>query len=231
MLEALPSVWKGPWKPLSRPAIAAWLVFYLGFLAYAFSAQGGFLFIDSANLVVHEGGHNLFGWFGPTLGLWGGTLLQWLVPFLLAAHFFRERQIAGFVFSSFFFFENWLYTATYMADARAQALPLVTTGDPDCVEHDFHAIFTQLGVLRYDTSIAAVLRMLGWCGMLACVAWLAFKWRATDKVPSCTPSFPKPAIPLIDRYPGKPGNRATKRGRPAAEEGLGRSGGEKPADH
>jgi len=29
-----------------------------------------------------------------------------------------------------FFFENWLYTATYMADARAMALPLVTTGDP-----------------------------------------------------------------------------------------------------
>ena len=115
--------------------------FYVRFLAYAFSAHGGFLFIDSANLVVHEGGHNLFGWFGPTLGLWGGTLLQWLVPFLLAAYFFTERQTAGFVFCLFFFFENWLYTATYMADARAQELPLVTTGDPDFVEHDWHAIF------------------------------------------------------------------------------------------
>ena len=86
---------------------------------------------------MHEGGHNLFGWFGPTLGLWGGTLLQWLVPFLLAAYFFTERQTTGFVFCLFFFFENWLYTATYMADARAQVLPLVTTGDPDFVEHDF----------------------------------------------------------------------------------------------
>jgi hypothetical protein len=81
--------------------------------------------------VVHEGGHNLFGWFGPTLGLWGGTLLQWLVPFLLALYFFTQRQTTGFVFCLFFFFENWLYTATYMADARAQDLPLVTTGDPD----------------------------------------------------------------------------------------------------
>ena len=26
------------------------------------------------------------------------------------------------------FFENWLYTATYMADARTMNLPLVTTG-------------------------------------------------------------------------------------------------------
>jgi hypothetical protein len=174
-----------PWKTISRPALLAWLLFYGGFLVYAFSAHGGFLFIDSANLVVHEGGHNLFGWFGPTLGLWGGTLLQWLVPFLLAAYFFSQRETAGFVFCTFFFFENWLYTATYMADARAQILPLVTTGDPDFVEHDFYRIFTDLGVLNYDTKIAAVVRVLGWCGMLAVVAWLFARsrrtWNATTR--------------------------------------------------
>jgi hypothetical protein len=162
-----------PWKPISRPVVIAWLLFYAAFMLYAFSAHGGFLFIDSANLVVHEGGHNLFGWFGPTLGLWGGTLLQWLVPFLLAAYFFKERQTAGFAFCAFFFFENWLYTATYMADARVQQLPLVTTGDPDLVEHDWYAIFSSLGVLHHDTQIAAVVRLLGWCGMLAVTAWLA----------------------------------------------------------
>jgi hypothetical protein len=162
-----------PWKPISRPAVIAWLVFYAAFMIYAFSAHGGFLFIDSANLVVHEGGHNLFGWFGPTLGLWGGTLLQWLVPFLLAAYFLKERQTAGFAFCLFFFFENWLYTATYMADARVQFLPLVTTGDPDFVEHDWFAIFSSLGVLNHDTQIAAVVRLLGWCGMLVVTAWLA----------------------------------------------------------
>ena len=178
MIEPLQSILDEPWKPVSRPSLVAWLVFYVGFLVYAFSAHGGFLFIDSANLVVHEGGHNLFGWFGPTLGLWGGTLLQWLVPFLLAAYFFKERQTAGFVFSLFFFFENWLYTATYMADARAQELPLVTTGDPDFVEHDFHAIFSSLCVLDYDTKIAAVVRLLGWAGMIACVVWLGSRARS-----------------------------------------------------
>lgn len=172
MLEYLRSLLDEPWKPVSRPALLAWLVFYIAFLAYAFSAHGAFLFIDNANLVVHEGGHNLFSWFGPTLCLWGGTLLQWLVPFLLAAYFFTQRQTAGFVFCLFFFFENWLYTATYMADARAQALPLVTTGDPDFVEHDFYAIFSSLGVLDCDTKIAAVVRVLGWCGMIAVVGWL-----------------------------------------------------------
>ena len=175
MIEALQSMMDEPWKPVSRLALVAWLMFYAAFLIYAFSAHGGYLFIDSANLVVHEGGHNLFGWFGSTLGLWGGTLLQWLVPFLLAAYFFAQRQIAGFVFCAFLFFENWLYTATYMADARAQVLPLVTTGDSDFVEHDFYAIFSSLGVLNYDTKIAAAVRILGWCGMIGVVAWLGLR--------------------------------------------------------
>jgi hypothetical protein len=175
MIESLQSILDEPWKPVSRPALVAWLIFYAGFLVYAFSARGGFLFIDNANLIVHEGGHNLFGWFGPTLGLWGGTLLQWLVPFLLAVYFFSQRQIPGFVFSLFFFFENWLYTATYMADARVQLLPLVTTGDSDFVEHDFYAIFSSLGVLSHDTQIATVVRLLGWLGMLACVGWMCVR--------------------------------------------------------
>ncbi len=166
-------VFEKPWKPVSKPALVAWLVFYIGFMFYAFNAHGGFLFIDMANLVVHEGGHNLFMWFGPTMHLWGGTLLQWLVPFLLAAYFFNQRETAGFVFCLFFFFENWLYTATYMADARAQVLPLVTTGNAEFAEHDFFRIFSDLGVLNYDTTIAAVVRLLGWCGMIAVVIWFA----------------------------------------------------------
>jgi len=169
------------WRPLARWAIAAWLVFYVFFLIYAFSMHGGYLFIDSANLVVHEGGHLLFSWLGQTLCLWGGTILQWAVPFLLAAYFFYQRQATAFVFCLFFFFENWLYTATYMADARAMILPLVTVGDPDLAEHDWHTIFSSLGVLQYDTTIAAVVRTLGWCGMLASVAWLAARLRTTSQ--------------------------------------------------
>jgi hypothetical protein len=167
------------WQPISRWAVLAWLAFYAVFLIYAFHMHGGYLFIDSANLVVHEGGHLLFAWFGPTLCLWGGTILQWMVPLLLAAYFFHERQPAAFAFCLFFFFENWLYTATYMADARAMVLPLVTTGDPDYVEHDWNAIFTNLGVLQYDTTIAAIVRTLGWGGMLASAGWLAARLRTT----------------------------------------------------
>jgi hypothetical protein len=179
MIEFLQSIFEPifdkPWQPVSRPAKIAWLVFYGGFLIYAFQAHGQMLFIDLANLVIHEGGHNLFVWFGPTLHVWGGTILQWLVPFLLAAYFLTHRQTTGFVFCLFFFFENWLYTATYMADARAQVLPLVTTGNAEFAEHDWFRIFTDLGVLEHDTQIAAVIRLIGWCGMIGTVVWLALR--------------------------------------------------------
>jgi len=203
VLDTLREILDRPWKPVSRYAVAAWLLFYVWFLVYAFNARGTGLFIDSVNLVVHEGGHNLFGWFGPTLGLWGGTLLQWLVPFLLAVYFFAKRQIPGFVFSLFFFFENWLPTGTYMADARDQALPLVTTGDPEFVEHDFHAIFSSLGVLNYDTKIGATVRFLGFVGMIGVTLWLAFRLKVGDTQQPVPVAFPQPAIPLVQRFPGK----------------------------
>jgi hypothetical protein len=171
------------WRPVPVAALIAWLVFYATFVLYAFEQHGDFLFIDFVNLIVHEGGHLLFGWLGPTLGLWGGTVLQWLVPALLAAYFLTERQTSAFAFCLFFFFENWLYTATYMADARAMVLPLVTVGDPDFAEHDWHTIFSSLGVLPYDTSIAAVVRLLGWAGMLSAVIWLTVR-ALRDRVPT-----------------------------------------------
>jgi len=181
-LNYLRELFAGEWQPLARWSVWAWIVFYLAFLAYAFAQHGGYLFVDSANLVVHEGGHLLFGWFGPTLGIWGGTILQWLVPLLLAAYFVFQRQLAGTAFGMFFFFENWLYTASYMADARAMNLPLVTVGDPDMAEHDWNYIFSNLGLLQYDTQIAAVVRLLGWCGMMGTVAW--FAWRSANTAES-----------------------------------------------
>jgi hypothetical protein len=182
MRELLKSVLAEDWRPVPRWVFWAWLAFYASFFFYAFSSRGRFLFIDFVNLVIHEGGHLLFGWAGPTLGLWGGSLLQGLVPLLLALYFFAQRQTTAFAFCLFFFFENWLYTATYMADARAMALPLVSVGgDSDFVEHDWNSIFSSLGVLPYDTRIAGGIRLVGWCGMLASVIWLAVKYGRAAK--------------------------------------------------
>ena len=171
-----------PWKPVSLWAIAAWLAAYAAFLLYAWSQQGENLFIDAVNMVTHEAGHPLFGYFGETLHLWGGTILQLLVPAALALSFVRMRQLPGVTFCSFLFFENFLGIATYMADARAMDLPLVSAeggGDGD-ITHDWNAIFIQLNLLPYDTRIAAVVRVLGWLGMIAVPLWFAWRARRTQ---------------------------------------------------
>jgi hypothetical protein len=172
--EALRAVWDQEWRPVSKAALISWLTFYGLFILYALMNWGGFLFIDQVNLIVHEAGHLLFSWFGPALGLWGGTLLELLVPLALAVHFAYHRQMTGVAFAMFFFFENFLYISVYMADARAQVLPLVTVGDPDAVEgHDWFLILSRWGLLQHDVSIARVVRTLGWLGMLGAVGWLA----------------------------------------------------------
>jgi hypothetical protein len=59
---------------------------------------------------------------------------------------------------------------------------LVTVGDPDMAEHDWNYIFSSLGLLQHDTQIAALVRLLGWCGMMATVAW--FAWRSANTAES-----------------------------------------------
>ena len=163
------------WEPVSKLARSGWLAFYVVFLLYALRDKSGFLLIDYVFVPIHEGGHLLFSYFGHTLMVAGGTLLQLGVPLMLAVYFAFRRQVPGTAFCSFFFFENFLNVATYMADARRMALTYITVGDPDLAEHDWQTLFSLMGVLGYDTRIAAVVRAVGWLGMIAVVLW--FWWR------------------------------------------------------
>ena len=169
------------WQPVSKAALIGWLVFYGLFLLHAITSKTGFLIIDNVNLIVHEGGHLLFGWLGPTPGLWGGTLNELLVPLALALFFAFHRQTTGAAFAAFFFFENFLYISVYMADARMQALPLVTVGDTEAGEHDWFRIFSSLGLLQQDTVIAAAVKAVGWLGMLATIGWLVKRAYSSDQ--------------------------------------------------
>jgi hypothetical protein len=164
----------GDWKPVSRITGIAWLCFYALFLIYALANRSGFLILDYANLIIHEGGHFFFSWFGDTIRILGGTLGELLVPLLCAAYFFFQREATGFAFSMYWFFENFPYIGTYMADARTSALSLVGSD-----ESDWTILFTQWGLLAQDQKIGATMRILGYLGMLATMAWLAYRLRQT----------------------------------------------------
>ena len=114
--------------------------------------------------------------FGEWIMVAGGTFLQLFVPFALAVWFAFQRQTPGTAFCAFFFFEQFLPIGIYMADARAQELPLLTVGDSDDVIHDWFYLFSHAGVLEHDTQIGGTFRILGWMGMLGTVAW--FAWRS-----------------------------------------------------
>ena len=162
----------GEWKPVSRLTGIAWLCFYTLFLLYAFADRSGFLIVDYVNLIIHEGGHFFFSWFGNTIMILGGTIGELLVPLLCAIYFFCQRETTGFAFSTYWLFENFPYIGTYMADARSAALPLVGSE-----ESDWTILFGQWGLLAEDQKIGAIMRTLGWLGMLATMIWLANRVR------------------------------------------------------
>jgi hypothetical protein len=163
------------WQLVSRPVLIGWSVFYCLYMLHA-SRVADFTFVYPAELVMHEAGHLLYSFLGQTLMLWGGTLFQLQVPLMLALSFAWRGHTTGTVFCLFFFFENLLGISVYMADARELDLPLVTVGDSggDGMPHDWWNIFTQLGVLDYDTRIAAWVRAIGWLGMITTLAWFIY---------------------------------------------------------
>jgi hypothetical protein len=159
------------WQPVPRAALIVWLAFY-AFFVYEQASGGSFpSYMNLVFVPVHEGGHLLFGWFGQFIAVAGGTFLQLAAPTMLAIYFAFRRQPQGVTFCMFFCFQQFLPTATYMADARAQQLPLLTVGDADYVIHDWNYLFGRLGLLAHDTQIASVTRVIGWLGMIATVAW------------------------------------------------------------
>ncbi len=154
---------------MSRLALGGWLGFYALFLLRAATNTNGFLILDHVNLVFHEAGHFFFSWFGRTVMILGGTLGELIVPLAIATYFFWRRDTAGTAFAAFWFFENFLYVGTYMADARTLALPLVGSGD-----HDWEILFAQWGVLVHDQAIGGTMRVFGWLGMLVTIVWLVW---------------------------------------------------------
>jgi hypothetical protein len=158
------------WTCTSRIGGGTVLGLYLLFFLYAWRDDSGFLFLDFANLVIHEAGHPLFSYFGHTMMLLGGTLGELLVPLFCAAFFFMKRQTYGFTFSLFWFFENFLYIGAYMSDARTLIQPLVNSD-----QSDWTLLFEQWGVLAYDQKIGHFTIQIGWMGMFIVVGWLAYR--------------------------------------------------------
>lgn len=131
--------------------------------------------LDGANLLFHEAGHPIAGIFSERLMVYGGTLGQLTFPLVAAVTFFRSRRPASLFVACAWLAQNGWNIARYMADARAQLLPLV--GDGDRI-HDWGEIFSRWGVLRFDTKIAGAVTFVAAVGLAAAWVWLYRHWRS-----------------------------------------------------
>ena len=168
-----------PWKPVPFWALAVVSVCFV-FLMYLLKTDllGHHSFwmraLHRVNLVFHEFGHPAFSFFGRTMNILGGTLGQLLIPLVVTIAFWRQRDALGCAIGGFWFFENFLDVAVYMADAQVLLLPLI--GGLGDEAHDWRNLFTIWGVLGKTEMIAGMTHTLGWIGMFSAWIWLSWRW-------------------------------------------------------
>jgi hypothetical protein len=126
----------------------------------------GWSLLDNVDLPIHETGHLVFGPFGEFIGFAGGTIMQLLFPLIFVIYFVRRGDRHSASVALWWVAQNCGNVATYIADARAQELPLVGGG-----EHDWFYLLSATGHLSSDLVIAHRVRVIGWLLLLAATAW------------------------------------------------------------
>jgi hypothetical protein len=160
------------WSPVPPFALTAYWIAAALILWLAHTGEHWVFLLDSANLAFHEAGHPIFSILGESITVYGGTMGQLTFPLVAAWTFRRQHATASYSFTLLWLGENLFNIARYMADARAQILPLVGNG-----EHDWTEIFSRWHVLGGDTFIAGIVRLIGWGIILGAGAWLWYRSR------------------------------------------------------
>jgi len=134
-------------------------------------------FMHDVNLVFHEAGHVIFWPFGRFMTVLGGTLNQWLIPFVvLCAFLLQTRDTFGATIGLWWLGQSFMDAAPYINDARAGRLILLggATGRDQPGYHDWENILGDLGWLEYDHAIAGMVNAIGVILMLLSFLWGAY---------------------------------------------------------
>jgi hypothetical protein len=137
-----------------------------GYCAWELAHPGEGTLLDMVDLAIHETGHLVFGPFGELVGFAGGTLFQLIMPLLFVGYFWRQDDRHSASVALAWVAQNLAHIAPYVADARAQELPLVGGG-----EHDWAYLLGRFGLLARDQRIAHGILALGWLLLLGATGW------------------------------------------------------------
>ena len=144
---------------------------------------------DGVNLAFHEMGHAAFFWLGDRiLTVAGGTIFQLAIPLIAGVYLLHKQRDPFGAMACLFWFGTALFSAgVYAADARAQALLLVSPFGPvDVDSHDWTVMLLKLGMLSRDQAIGAALRRSGIVAMLLSIAGGAWVLRVMAATASST---------------------------------------------
>ena len=130
------------------------------------------------NLPFHEAGHIFFQLFGRWMTSLGGTLGQLLIPILcLFVFLIKTKDPFGASVSLWWLGENLMDIAPYINDARNQNLMLlggITGREADYGYHDWEFILNEIGLLRYDHTLAHMAYNFGIVLMLISFVWAGY---------------------------------------------------------
>lgn len=121
--------------------------------------------LHNIDLPIHETGHLVFAPFGEVMTILGGSLFQVAFPLVFVAYFLRRGDRFGAAVCLWWVAQNCWDVAIYVADARAQELPLVGGG-----EHDWFTLLDRWDLLEQDLLLASRLRGAGVLVLLAATA-------------------------------------------------------------
>lgn len=130
-----------------NPFKAAFIAIVAIYVAVCAANPSTYRFLDRVDLVFHEAGHVIFGFFGEFIGVLGGSIMQVLIPAILVGYFFFHRQPYSAAVTLFWVAQSLFNVCVHVKDARTKVLPLL--GD-NISAHDWHNILGRLHLLNWD---------------------------------------------------------------------------------
>ncbi|MDD2451591.1 hypothetical protein [Sulfurovum sp.] len=128
--------------------------------------------------IIHEGGHGVC-YILPCpkfVMVAMGTVFQWLFPLGIAYYYKKRGNQTAFLTGLFILGISMDYTAWYMSTAHEGAiLPAHKSFLGVNAMHDFHYIFSTLGVLAYESLISGVTRVIAYLLMIGAVIGMFFE--------------------------------------------------------
>jgi len=146
-----------------------WVAFRVLGQGVTLAPGGPVTFLHGVNLVFHEAGHVIFGFFGRFVAVLGGSLNQVLIPAVCVIAFLHTRQRASAAVALFWTGQSLADVAVYAADGRAMALPLLAEG----LIHDWNYLLGVTGLLHRAETIGRLMFGAGALLMLGALAFLA----------------------------------------------------------